>query len=336
MKENPMLSVALSTYNGERFLEEQLASIANQKLPVDEIIVCDDGSKDKTLSILQKFKEEHQSIHIEIYQNESNLGVLKNFEKVILKCHGDIIFCSDQDDIWLENKTQEIVSCFDKKENVEMIFTDAILIDEYGNLANNFTLFDNLHLCQKVRSLWKRGLEFEIFNVRNRITGATIAFRKDLKSFGLPFNSNISNLHDEQLAICTIKRQSIYMLDKPLIKYRLHSNNVCGVNNLISKINHDFIKEVFTPKDIRKVIEELYPNTGKIEKRVAFLKKRKENFVSLKGRIILLFNLPTYIKLYKSHFVLFYFTDLTIGLDGFFKNRTKKLKRWCAFLGNNV
>lgn len=331
MKESPMLSVALCTYNGERFLEEQLASIANQKLPVDEIIICDDGSKDNTLSIAQIFKEEHQSIHIEIYQNESNLGVLKNFEKAILKCHGDIIFCSDQDDIWMDNKTQEIVSGFDKKENVEMIFTDAILIDEYGNLANDFTLFDNLHINPKVRSQWKKGLEIEILNIKNIVTGATMAFRRDLINHAIPFNTNISNLHDEQFAICAAKRNSIFMLDKPLIKYRLHKNNVVGIREPIKSIDTEYHKYVCIPNRIRLVLEQVYPNSGEGNTRILFMKKRNRCFMTLKGRLILLFSIYTYIKIYKKNALTIYITDLTIGLDDFVKNKIKGVLNSLSF-----
>ena len=94
-----IVSVALCTYNGERYLQEQLDSIYNQVMLVDEIIICDDNSQDNTLRIAHQFKDTHPELRIRIIENKNNMGVVKNFEKAISSCNGDIIFWSDQDDI---------------------------------------------------------------------------------------------------------------------------------------------------------------------------------------------------------------------------------------------
>src|SRR6476659_477323 len=99
------ISVALCTYNGERFLNEQLESILAQTFPVTEIIVCDDGSTDDTSTMLQQFERRYFNL-FKIYVNAENLGVIKNFEKAISLCAGDIIFLADQDDIWEINKVE--------------------------------------------------------------------------------------------------------------------------------------------------------------------------------------------------------------------------------------
>jgi len=97
-------SVALCTYNGAKYIEEQLRSIIDQTHRVNEIVVCDDGSIDETLEIVEKIKQQTSDIDFKISVNKPNLGVCANFDKAIHECSGDIIFLSDQDDIWMKNK----------------------------------------------------------------------------------------------------------------------------------------------------------------------------------------------------------------------------------------
>jgi glycosyltransferase involved in cell wall biosynthesis len=99
------ISVALCTYNGEEFLPKQLDSIKQQTCQVHELIVCDDGSRDATLTILEKFKDS-VPFPVHIHQNSSNLGSSKNFEQCLQKCSGEIIFLCDQDDVWMPNKVE--------------------------------------------------------------------------------------------------------------------------------------------------------------------------------------------------------------------------------------
>lgn len=100
-------SVALCTYNGEKYIKEQLDSILNQTKKVDEIIVCDDCSSDKTVEILNHYSSTNPGL-FKIYINEQNLRSVKNFEKAITLCTGDIIFLSDQDDFWVNEKSGRI------------------------------------------------------------------------------------------------------------------------------------------------------------------------------------------------------------------------------------
>ena len=112
------LSVAMCTYNGAEFIEEQLISILNQTVKIDEIIICDDCSTDDTLEILQKIIEQNNSV-ITIFRNEVNLRSNKNFEKALSLCTGDYIFFSDQDDIWKKNKVQKFIDKFNEDETIE-------------------------------------------------------------------------------------------------------------------------------------------------------------------------------------------------------------------------
>lgn len=125
------VSVAMCTYNGAQYIEEQLLSILHQSVPVDEIVICDDGSTDETIEIIKRIKRD-AAIPISIHINEPHLGVNLNFEKAIKLCHGDIIFLSDQDDIWEENKVDTIIDYFSTHEDKNVVFGDAVLIDRGG------------------------------------------------------------------------------------------------------------------------------------------------------------------------------------------------------------
>ena len=134
-------SVALCTFNGEKFLKEQLDSILNQTVTIDEIIVCDDGSTDATISILNSYKEKFPEI-FNIYINEENLRSVKNFEKAMLLCKNEIIFLSDQDDIWEKNKVEIILKNFNDNPNIDVISTSGFIINDASKIQDKITIWD--------------------------------------------------------------------------------------------------------------------------------------------------------------------------------------------------
>ena len=317
MKGKPLLSVALCTYNGERFILEQLYSIINQQLPIDEIIICDDGSTDSTLLLIDSISKKCHDIQWRVIKNPQQLGVTQNFEKALSLCSGDIVFLSDQDDIWAKDKTKTIVSWFDSHQETELVFTDAILIDKDGRLLCETTLFDNIHFTSQARKLFRQGLALELFNIKNWVTGATIAFKKSLTNNILPFIYDSHFLHDEQIAITCIKRNSINMIEECLTRYRIHGNNTVGINLDCKKRPLN----IYAPLEVRNAIELIYKNNQVIGKRISFLKERNKNCKTIYGRVKNLFNILKYIKYYKCFFFHFYLTDLTWGLDAFLSNK---------------
>jgi glycosyltransferase involved in cell wall biosynthesis len=144
------ISVALCTYNGTQYLALQLASIFFQTIPVNEIIVCDDGSEDDTLSIIDDFQKLHPGI-IRFYQNEYNLGAKKNFEKAIGLTTGDFIFLSDQDDIWLPHKVSATLHFFENNIDAQAVFSNGSIIDEQGHEINT-TIWECMGFSQKLRN----------------------------------------------------------------------------------------------------------------------------------------------------------------------------------------
>lgn len=122
------ISIAMATYNGGHYLQQQLDSFCAQKLLPDELVVCDDGSGDDTLAILERFSASCPFV-VRIICNEKNLGYARNFEKAISLCSGNIIFLSDQDDVWLEHKIEQVVAQFRADASRWVVVSDAMLTD---------------------------------------------------------------------------------------------------------------------------------------------------------------------------------------------------------------
>jgi len=164
--DQPLISIALCTYNGETFLSEQLDSILNQDYKNFELIISDDCSTDNTSIILQDYNSRDQ--RIEILKSDYNQGYILNFEKAIKHCKGEILFLSDQDDIWVKSKLTEISNCF--VNNIDLVFHDSLFIDEKGKSLQR-KMSDRFTLDQKINPL-----SFILFNA---ISGHALAFRKN-------------------------------------------------------------------------------------------------------------------------------------------------------------
>lgn len=260
------LSVALCTYNGENFIESQINSIINQSYPIDEIVICDDNSKDNTLKILFDLKKIYDNLII--FQNEKTLGTIKNFEKAISKTSGDLIFLADQDDIWINSKVNKINNFFRENTWCNLVFTNAMLIDDSENQLKN-TLWEKWNFNLENQKKWKNNnnaFNDLIFN-NNKITGATICFRKELKKYILPIDLPFGYWHDSWLGLNAAATNSLGFINENLIFYRIHQNQQIGLNSnlkkeVILKSNKKFISldEYFLK------ISKIYPNKKKVLK----------------------------------------------------------------------
>ena len=123
------ISVAMCTYNGADFLSAQLASIAEQTRVPDKVVICDDASTDKTRAVLESFART-SAIRVSLYFSDQNTGSVKNFERAIGLCTGDVIALSDQDDVWNGNKLERIEQSFRDNAAVGSVFSDAELVDD--------------------------------------------------------------------------------------------------------------------------------------------------------------------------------------------------------------
>jgi len=251
-----MISVALCTYNGEKFLAQQINSILNQSYPVDEIIICDDCSTDNTIEIIKNFQRKPGCI-IKLVVNEVSLGAIKNFEKAISLCIGEIVFLSDQDDIWLENKVKTIIDKFENEPSLEAIFSDAELIDDKGNSLNK-TLFDQFFFSKAIQENWANGQALiDLIYDRSRITGATLAVKKELCNRAYPVNMSNKVWHDAYLGMNAAANAGLGWINEPLIQYRIHNNQQVGIGNGTTVVTGT--KRTTLQKHL-KDLEEFYSN----------------------------------------------------------------------------
>lgn len=229
------VSVALCTFNGEKYIKKQLDSILNQTHKVDEIIVCDDVSSDSTLTILNTYKEKHPTL-FKIFVNETNLKSNKNFEKALSLTTGDYIFFSDQDDLWSSEKVSLTIDVFLNNKKTEGVFSNANLIDDNDTeLIDNITLWDTVGFFESELKKPINFLKFILIN-GNIVTGATFCVSKKVKEFCFPFHTNEKNLyHDHWIALLLAERNSLTCINKNLTSYRIHSNQQVGVGNILKR-----------------------------------------------------------------------------------------------------
>ena len=328
-----LLSVALCTFNGRKYLKEQIRSILDQELAVDEIVICDDCSSDDTLNVIKEIQESNNSVKWIVQHNLYTLGVTRNFEKALSLCSGDIIFLADQDDIWMPHKTRRIVEYFERNPNVNLVFTDASLIDENGMLKTNKTFFDACGLRQ-LMDVWGSGLQFEIENVIQRLLGATFGLRRSFVAQCLPFLREVKNFHDGQLAMHSVVQACNGMIDECLIQYRIHRSNVVGLggeNNWVygGKACPDELAMLVEPRCINPFF--LLPYADSIRQRVDFYKKRSDLYCRLVGKIQLMALLYEYMYFYKKYWWRFYVSDVLYGVANGLRRRLLRVPTLAFF-----
>ena len=275
-------SVALCTYNGEKFLREQLASIMIQTKPVDEIIVCDDGSTDSTLQIVEEYERNYPGI-FKIHLNEINLRSVKNFEKAISLCENEIIFLCDQDDVWKPEKVNLFLDYFERNPIINVISSSAELIDESGVLIKKTTIWDVINLLNG------RSISYDYFQifslVGNLATGANMAFRKDFVNSILPFPNRFFH-HDEWISLASSsKNQFLFLSEKPSF-YRIHEQQQVGSvffsddKNTESKLIERF--DVYNKKDTFRLLKRRFSILKKNKKKILLIDNFEENVLLVK------------------------------------------------------
>ncbi|NIJ56051.1 glycosyltransferase family 2 protein [Dyadobacter arcticus] len=230
-----MVSVAMCTYNGAKYLPEQLKSIADQTVSVDELVVCDDKSKDNTIAIIESFAAT-SNFPVRIYINEQNLGSTKNFEKCMSLCQGDIILLTDQDDRWREDRVQKQVDYLRSHTDTDAIFTDALMMDDFSEPTGR-TIWQEINFDKREQAKWKNGKPYEILFTGFVVTGATMALRKSCLERLYPFPTHVQDLiHDAWIAMVLSLQNKIDFIPETLIYYRMHSTQQVGFGNKIDKV----------------------------------------------------------------------------------------------------
>jgi len=254
------ISVAMATYNGEKFIAKQISSILNQTLKPSEIIICDDGSNDSTCEIIESFFPNNT---IKLFKNNINLGYIKNFEKACSLCTHSLIALADQDDIWREDKLEILTKEIGKNQ---LIFSDMKLID-----GNDFIISESFESYQRI---WYPNIyEIRLAAIfwENYLTGCSCIITKELFEKCYPFPNDFP--HDYWLAICATSYNSIRHIDEKLTFYRKHTANTIGALKKQVNIREYLLKIVSTLKTSnckkRKII---------LKKKYALIIKAEERF----------------------------------------------------------
>ncbi len=222
-----MVSVAMCTYNGAKYVAEQLESIARQSRRVDELVICDDKSTDGTVEILEKFAAE-APFPVRLHLNEVNLGSTRNFDKCLGLCRGDILLLSDQDDVWTEDRVQKQVEYLSEHPGHEAVFSNAYLIDDQG-LRQGHMLWDNFGFNAEKQAIWMSGNAKSLLFEGYIVTGATMALRKRALSFLSPFPVHLGPyIHDAWMALVLSLNDKIGFITDPLLSYRVHASQQVG------------------------------------------------------------------------------------------------------------
>lgn len=232
-QQKPGVSVALCTYNGERYLPEQLDSISRQDHLPQELVVCDDRSTDATVSLLEAFARE-APFPMRIVRNERNLGSTHNFGQAIGLCRGEFISLCDQDDVWLTDKLASCTDFLREHPACLAVFTEATVVDQ------------TLHPLDGGTSLWERfGLSHDVLarlvdpstSLRTLgssffVTGATLVMRRELVHHALPIPERLSPkmLHDGWLAVVAAALGGLGGMARSTLLYRQHPAQQVGAS----------------------------------------------------------------------------------------------------------
>lgn len=249
MIENKKIDILMATYNGEKYLVEQLDSIINQTYHNWNLLIRDDNSTDKTLEIIQNYHKKDKRIKI-LKDNKGNLGIVRNFEELLKSSESEFIMFSDQDDIWVENKLDMYLKMIEKIKNKGfMIHSDAILFDK-----NKSNILKDTFISKKAIN---KGLENVFFNYF--VQGATILISKEIKNFILPFPKEVY-LHDRYIHLISELFFERIFVNKALIYYRQHGDNQIGAKNTIREL---LSKRYFDERD-RQLIKIIYNKYGSL------------------------------------------------------------------------
>lgn len=222
------VSVALTTYNGARFLLPQLQSLLSQSRQPDEVVICDDGSTDNTAALLRQFVTEYGLSNWHIYENAGNLGYIRNFRKAMSLTSGDIVFLCDQDDVWDKEKIAQMAAVMESDPCIAALACGYGIIDENGEpLKTNEKKFytppsggSDLTRVECGRTLYS-----------NIAQGCAGAYRRCIIDAYCSAVDCRTMPHDWAMYLIAYQQKGLYFLDRELLLYRVHSSNTTGISD---------------------------------------------------------------------------------------------------------
>jgi glycosyltransferase involved in cell wall biosynthesis len=199
-----MISVCLASYNGDKYIKEQITSILHEIGAHDELLISDDGSTDRTLDIIERFDDSR----IKLFRNSFKCHI-RNFQFLLQNVSGDYIFLADQDDVWIEGK---VAICLKHLQNYSLVLSDCFLVN------GEMEIIKDSSFTSKTRE------GFWLNYYRNNFVGCCMAFRKELLIFVLPFPKEI-NSHDMWIGLVAELKGSVKIIPEKLIYFRRHGSN---------------------------------------------------------------------------------------------------------------
>jgi len=219
------ISVVMCTYNGARYASQQLQSFDQQTRLPDELVVCDDASKDGTATMIARYAESAK-FDVRIHQNPQNLGYIANFAQALSQATGDLIFLSDQDDVWAADKIERFVAAFEARPESLLVYGDSELVDEsltpLGNTLWQLLAFDR---TEQARLLGPEGFDLTLRR-GNLFCGCSMAIRKSFRDRLLPMPPGFP--HDLWIGMLAAALGRIALVDRPTMQYRQHAQQTSG------------------------------------------------------------------------------------------------------------
>lgn len=292
-----LISIALCTYNGEKYLKEQLESLVKQDYASLEIVVVDDGSTDKTKAIIEDFQREYAFIRY--YENEDNLGYVGNFERAISYCQGDYITLCDQDDVWESSKLSVLHSKIQRGDS--LIYHNSALTDERGQSLNKT-------LSESIGYLEGKEQHYALL-LNNCIAGHAMMFRRGLLAKVLPIPPGIP--HDHWIAYIAAKIGYVRYVREALVRYRQHARSMTSQLHLqplkqqVDPFEEKLNKRIHINEERIRNLQALISFKGNsvedqkfIEKLLQFLTDRDTKYFSLPMFLFLMKNESRIFQLY--------------------------------------
>lgn len=204
------VSILIATYNGATYLAEQMDSILAEVALDDEIFVVDDASSDETLEILLRYATRFPALTV--IRNDNNVGVKKTFERLLGLSTKDIVFLSDQDDVWIAGRKARMIGALEL-EGCVAVLTNSLIMTEQGVGRSFFPEGSRPNVGSVARNF-----------THNNFIGCCMAFRREVLAVALPFPATIS-MHDWWIGSCAIAIGKVCYLDAPSLLYRRHGSN---------------------------------------------------------------------------------------------------------------
>lgn len=245
MTKNKKIDILMATYNGEKYLSEQINSIISQTYKEWNLLIRDDGSSDNTFEILTEYEKKDNRIKI-MKDEKGNLGTVKNFEELLKVSNSELIMFSDQDDVWKKDKIEVMIKYIN---DFDLVISDAVITNERLEPQHN-------SLFSVVNS--RNGIMKNI--IKNTYYGCCMLFKRKILEKALPFAKTKEIGHDLWIGLVSEKYYKVKFINEKLIYFRRHSNNATTINkskrSLKIKIigRYVILKELF--KRFRKLKKE--------------------------------------------------------------------------------